>query len=148
MIKDLLRKLFDEPTLASRPDHQLAALALLVEVAMADGDLDSKELASLRAAIAQSHGLAGDALEQLLYRARHAQEQTTSVYAFTRVINDEFDETAKFALVQDMWAVAYADGRLDKYEEHRIRRLAELIHLPHSEFIRAKLAARDGLSCR
>lgn len=41
-----------------------------------------------------------------------------------------------------LWRVAFADGRLDRYEEHLIRRIADLLHLPHRDFIRAKLRAQ------
>ncbi|BFM12492.1 TerB family tellurite resistance protein [Simiduia litorea] len=142
MIIDLLRKCFAEPTVEKHTCEKLAAIALLVEVALADGSLDDNECASLKKAIEKSHGLTGDELDMLLENAQHEQRDATSSYTFTRVINDEFDAQEKFKLVQDMWAVAYADGNLDKYEEHAIRKLSELIHVPHSEFIRAKLLAR------
>jgi uncharacterized tellurite resistance protein B-like protein len=38
-----------------------------------------------------------------------------------------------------MWTVAYADGDLDKYEEHLIRQVAELTYVPHSDYIQCKL---------
>lgn len=142
MILDLLKKWFDAPTVAQRPCHQLAAIALLVEVAMADGTLAELELTALKKAIQQSHDLKGDALDTLLTNAKREQQQATSAYTFTRVINDEFSADEKYKLIQDMWAIAYADGNLDKYEEHTIRKLSELIYVSHSDFIRAKLTAR------
>lgn len=142
MILDLLKSLFDEPTVESRPCPQLAGIALLVEVAMADGALADSERQTLISAIARSHRLTEAEVGQLLERATQHQDQATSVYEFTRVINDEFSAQEKYELVQAMWAVAYADGNLDKYEEHTIRKLAELIHVSHSDFIRAKMSAR------
>ena len=142
MILDLLRKSFAEPTIEKNSCEKLAAIALLVEVAMADGSMAPAERETLKKAIEKSHGLVGDELEILLENAKREQRDTTSSYAFTRVINDEFSPAAKFELVHNMWAIAYADGDLDKYEEHAIRKLSELIHVPHSEFIRAKLLAR------
>nr|WP_221197283.1 TerB family tellurite resistance protein [Simiduia aestuariiviva] len=136
--------MFDAPTIEARPCQQLAGIALLVEVAMADGHMDSTERAELQTAIARSQQMSEAAVGQLLERATRQQREATSVYEFTRVINDEFTAAEKFELVQAMWAVAYADGNLDKYEEHTIRKLADLIHLPHSEFIRAKLSVRQG----
>ncbi|MBB3168975.1 TerB family tellurite resistance protein [Simiduia aestuariiviva] len=144
MIVELLKNLFDAPTIEARPCQQLAGIALLVEVAMADGHMDSTERAELQTAIARSQQMSEAAVGQLLERATRQQREATSVYEFTRVINDEFTAAEKFELVQAMWAVAYADGNLDKYEEHTIRKLADLIHLPHSEFIRAKLSVRQG----
>ncbi|MDN3640614.1 TerB family tellurite resistance protein [Simiduia curdlanivorans] len=144
MIIELLKKCFSEPTVEQHRCEKLAAIALLVEIAMADGSLDDQECASLKKAIEKSHNLTGGELDMLLENAKHEQRNATSSYTFTRVINDEFSAEEKFTLVQDMWAVAYADGNLDKYEEHAIRKLSELIHVPHNEFIRAKLLARPS----
>ncbi|UTA48990.1 TerB family tellurite resistance protein [Simiduia sp. 21SJ11W-1] len=144
MIVELLKNLFDEPTLETRPCQQLAGIALLVEVAMADGQLDETERQALVNALAKSHKLGNTEIEHLITQATEHQDKATSVYEFTRVINDEFSQAEKFELVQAMWAVAYADGNLDKYEEHTIRKLAELIHVSHSDFIRAKLAEKAG----
>lgn len=146
MLTDLLKKLFPEPTLAARPDHQLASIALLVEIAMADGQLDDDERDSLAAAIEKSHGLSGAELNTLLSNATQQQKSAISLFEFTRVINDEFSNAEKCELVADMWRVAYADGHLDKYEESMIRKLSELIYVSHSDFIRVKLQVRDSLA--
>lgn len=143
MIADLLKRLFDAPAVESKPCHQLSAIALLVEVAMADGHLDESETASLSQAIERTFGLGQAAAEAMIERARLAQADAVSHFEFTRVINAEFDPAQKFELVLAMWQLAYADGNLDRYEEHTIRKIAELLYLPHSEFIRAKLQARD-----
>ena len=142
MITELLNKLFDAPAIESKPCHQLAAIALLVEVGMADGHLDKVEEASLSRAIARTFNLTPDAISAMITRARAAHSDAVSHFEFTRVINAEFNAEQKFELVLAMWQLAYADGNLDRYEEHTIRKLAELLYLPHSEFIRAKLLAR------
>jgi uncharacterized tellurite resistance protein B-like protein len=74
----------------------------------------------------------------LLDRAGSAREDATSLFEFTRLVNDHYGPDEKRDLVGAMWKVAYADGDLDKYEEHIIRRVAELIYLPHADFIRSK----------
>ena len=56
-------------------------------------------------------------------------------------IRDRFTDAEKSALLRSMWQVAFADGNVDKYEEHLIRKIAALIYVPHSEFIRTKLEA-------
>ena len=50
--------------------------------------------------------------------------------------------TQKLQLIDSMWSVAFADGNLDKYEEHLIRQVAELTYVPHPDYIRSKLAAQ------
>ncbi len=52
----------------------------------------------------------------------------------------------KRQLLRDLWAVAYADGKLDQYEESQLRKIAELLHVPHTQFIQSKLVAKERLS--
>ena len=78
----------------------------------------------------------------LLRDASDEVDQDTSLFDFTRVINDHYSASQKLELIESMWRVAYADGRLDKYEESLIRQVAELTYVSHSDYIRAKLAAQ------
>ena len=78
----------------------------------------------------------------LMEQASDKADEATSLYEFTRLINDHFLEEEKQQLIHNMWVVAWADGDIDKYEEHLIRRVAELIYVSHQDFIRSKLAAR------
>ena len=87
-------------------------------------------------------GLDADAATE---RKRAAQvDESTSLYEFTRVINDHYTPQQKQQLIYAMWTVAYADGDIDKYEEHLIRQVAELTYVAHEDYIRAKLRARDS----
>lgn len=142
-----LKNLFSEPPGDAEVDEehtrQLAAAALLIEVARADFTQDANEERAMAGLLKNSLGLSEVEINSLLERASDEVDSATSLYEFTRLINDHYDIDAKRALVTDMWRVAYADAELDKYEEHMIRRVAELIYLPHEEFIRGKLAARD-----
>ena len=47
----------------------------------------------------------------------------------------------KVRVVEMMWQLVYADGDKDRYEEHLIRQVAELLYLSHAEFIQARLQA-------
>lgn len=129
----------------SENQRQLATAALLIEVASADDSLDDEEFDTLKKVLAERFQLSSTQLEELTALAKMEQEQATSLYQFTQLINQECRPAEKFELLKAMWEVAYADGRLDKYEDHLIRKVAELIYVPHSEFIRAKLEVRDSL---
>jgi len=121
----------------------VAAAALLIEVARADHEQDSAEDAAMATLLANTLDLDSETIDTLMEDARHEVEDATSLFEFTRLINDHYSIEEKRSLVQSMWHVAYADASLDKYEEHVIRRVAELIYLPHPDFIAAKLAARS-----
>lgn len=124
---------------ASRHRLQLATAALLLEVARADQGVHEQEIATVERAISKVFQLTAAEVDELMQLARKEAQQATSDYAFTSLIKDGFEHADKVALVEMLWEVAYADGELHKYEEHLIRRIAELIYVPHKEFIAAKL---------
>jgi len=145
-----IKALFLEDTdAAGRDGHDidLAAAALLVEVARADHEQSGDEEAAMGELLATSLNLSEQEVEAILGRAGDAVEDATSLFEFTRLVNDHYSMDEKRDLVRSMWQVALADRNLDKYEEHIIRRVAELIYLPHPEFIQTKhevLAAADN----
>ena len=83
-------------------------------------------------------------MHELVVAAENRVDEATSLYEFTRVINDHYGAAQKVQLIGAMWTVAYADGHLGKYEEHLIRQVAELTYVPHQDYIRSKLAAQDA----
>ncbi|WP_339898173.1 TerB family tellurite resistance protein [uncultured Gilvimarinus sp.] len=122
---------------------QLAAAALLMEVAAVDRVFEDVEFDEFKRIVAQVYQIADDDIEELCELARDKQDQATSLFQFTQLINDHCSNEEKFTLVKSMWQIALADGDLDKYEEHLIRRVAELIYLSHTDFLVARNAARE-----
>ncbi|MDO3386965.1 TerB family tellurite resistance protein [Gilvimarinus sp. SDUM040013] len=126
----------------SEDDKQLAAAALLMEVAAADSVFEPAELGAFKQELQNVYKLSAQEVDELQARAGSRQENATSLYQFTQVVNDQCSREEKFNLIKSMWQVALADGELDKYEEHIIRRVAELIYLSHTDFLVARNAAR------
>jgi uncharacterized tellurite resistance protein B-like protein len=120
--------------------EQLATAALLIEVMVIDGNLAEDELQSISLTLARMLELSSD----LVLLSRDEVAEATSLYQFTKEINSHFSHEKKLKLMTAMWRVAFADGHLDKHEEGIIRRVADLLHLRHSEFIQCKLSARDS----
>ncbi|EED33307.1 protein YhgI [gamma proteobacterium NOR5-3] len=143
-----LRKLFTEPAgnaeQSADENRRLAAAALLVEVARADFQQDAEEEAAMRELLCSSLSLDRASVDALLSEASYTVDEATSLYDFTRLVNDHYSYDEKFDLVSAMWQVAYADKSLNKYEEHLIRRVSDLIYLKHEDFIRGKLAAKPA----
>lgn len=143
---DALKKLFETPPSESPAVQQhrlrLAAAALLIETARADFSEDEAEHLALQELLCSTLELTRAEVTRLLEQASNRLDQATSLYEFTRVINDCYSPAQKLQLISAMWQVAYADGNLDKYEEHLIRQVAELTFVPHQDYIRVKLAAR------
>jgi uncharacterized tellurite resistance protein B-like protein len=145
-----LKALFDLPAQESPEELQhrlrLAAAALLVETGRADFAEDARERETMASLLRRSLGLSAREVEDLLGEAERRAGEATSLFEFTRLINDHFGLYRKVELIEAMWQVAYADGNLDKYEEALIRQVAELTYVPHADYIRVKLKARERAS--
>lgn len=119
-----------------------ACSALLIEVAFADKIFEESEIITLKESLKEIYGLEDDVIDELITDAKKTVEESTSLYEYTRVVNDEFEYKDKLELLSSLWKLAFADGNLDKYEEHLIRKISDLIHISHSDFIQIKLDNR------
>lgn len=121
--------------------RNLAVAALLVEVLRADYDVSDAERGQVLASARDILGLDAAQCEDLLAEAEQQVDRAHDLHQFTREVNRAFDHDDKLRLVEQMWRVAHADATVHKYEEHIIRRVADLLHVSHREFIAAKLRA-------
>ena len=140
-----LKALFELPEKETEEERRhrlhLAAAAMLIETARADFTQDAQEQQVLEQLLSTSLGLPEAEVHQLVEQATRRVDESTSLYEFTRLINDHYTAQQKYQLISAMWTVAYADDQLDKYEEALIRRVAELTYVPHGDYIRSKLEA-------
>ncbi len=123
------------------PASRLAVATLLVEIARADFEVDTSERTAIRRMLGAAYGLDPGLAEELLVRAERTVEEAVSLHEFTSRLNEELSPEEKTEIVEMLWRVAFADGRLDKYEEHLVRKAADLLYVPHRRFIRAKFKA-------
>jgi uncharacterized tellurite resistance protein B-like protein len=119
---------------------QLAAAALMIELSRADYQQDPEEQRAIESALKRSFTLEDSQLQELIALAEEENRDATSLYQFTTLIKDNYNADQRYELVKLLWHVALADGEISKYEDHMIRRVADLIYLPHSQFIKAKIA--------
>ncbi|MCY4264280.1 MAG: TerB family tellurite resistance protein [Gammaproteobacteria bacterium] len=136
-------KLSDDQDITLISSTELASAALLVEVMNSDHELDERESQEFIKVLQSSLKIPEEDLQELVRLAESQAEQATSLYEFTRLINDEYDYNQKLDLIHNMWRIAFSDEKLDKYEDHLIRKVSELIYVTHSDFIKTKLQARD-----
>jgi len=118
-----------------------AAAALMVEMCRADSEVTEAERAHVAGALETEFGLSHDEALALLDSADEDADAATSLYEFTRILNERFSHEQKVRLVDQLWSVAYADGNLEKHEAHLVRKVADLLHLRHREYIGGKLRA-------
>ena len=140
---DNLKRIINRHEPASDP-HALprAAAVLMLEMALTDAGSDEAEIDVIHRAMQQAFALDPAELQALLDQAHRSRREAASLYEFTRELRAGLDPDQRGELIEWLWRVAYADGRLDHHEEHLVRRVADLIGVPHHEFIRRKLLAR------
>ena len=122
--------------------HMATAL-LLIEVGQADFEWDDAEIKLIIERLADRFALSVTEAGELFEEARAQSHSEVSLHPTLCAINDSCNRQQKRRILEDCWRVAYADGVIDRYEEHHIRRIAELLYLPHGDFIRAKLCAAE-----
>ncbi len=136
------RYLEHESTVASaahsRERLRTATAALLLEMARADFHADPVELAAVKRAIQDELGLSSADADRLMGEAEAETRQSTDYFHFTSLINKACTLDEKTVIIEMMWRVALADGRVDKYEEHLIRKIANLIYVPREMIVAAK----------
>jgi uncharacterized tellurite resistance protein B-like protein len=123
---------------------EVATAALLVEVVRFDREIEPAEREAVLRAVNVKFGLSGDEAATLVRLAEEEARQATDYYQFTSLINKRFSPQQKEQVIEHMWRVAYADDELSAYEQHTIRKIADLLYVPHSAYIAAKLRARDA----
>ena len=121
----------------------LAATALMIEVARSDENKALVELEVIGQILVSSLGVDPKESQLILDAAQEQSEEAHDLFQFTGLLNQNFSRKEKEKLIYFMWKVAFADGNIDKYEDHIIRRISDLINLSHSDFIRLKINARD-----
>ena len=134
----------ESPTIDDKTSIK-ACIALLLETSMADEILDESELMALKNTLLKDFLIDEDEIDELINLVKENVEDSTSLYEFTRDINDNFEAVERVKLIESMWKIAYADGNIDKYEEHIIRKVSNLIYVAHSDFIKAKLSAKEQI---
>ncbi len=123
---------------------QLALAALMIEVAQADYTDAPEEQASILNIVKTSFNLKDEEAEQLIELAKIKQSDSTDYFQFTRLINDHYSAQQRIDLIENLWRIAFSDHNLDKYEEHVIRRISDLLYVSHSDFIATKLRVQSN----
>lgn len=128
-------------------EHRLkvATVALLLETSRADFNVHDDELVAVATHAQQYFSLSDDETSELLKLAEEEASNATCYHEFTSLINQSYTQQEKIAIVEMMWRVAYADKELEKYEEALVRKIADLLYVPHAAFISAKLKVKQEL---
>jgi len=119
----------------------LSVSVLLVEMSRMDGKVSDVELSHITNLLDKQFELTAQEKSEVMELAHEELDTSTDYYQFTSVINQHFEQSQKVKMIEQLWQTAFIDGKLDAHEEHYLRKIHSLLHVPHSDFIKAKLRA-------
>lgn len=127
-----------EVDLETEQGAQYAAAALMIEMCEADLHTAPEELEAVAASLRAVFALEEEEVQRMIQQASANNQADISYFPHVERVNELCGPEEKRSIVECLWRVAAADGRVDKYEEHYLRRLCELIHVPHRVFIQTR----------
>jgi uncharacterized tellurite resistance protein B-like protein len=148
-IGNALQKIFGDPEASAAQSRERgleqaesAAATLLAEMVRADSDAKEIDRRAAIDGLRDLFAIPEQKAETLFDHASHFDRRPTSYHPFVKVLNKVFSADQKRRLIEHMWRVAHADEEIHMYEDHLVRKIAELLYVPHSQFIAAKLRAK------
>ena len=124
----------------------IATCALLLEMANIDGKFKEPERKSIITALKSSFQLSEEEISLLIEATEKELKESIDLWHFTNLINQNYSVEDKVRIIEKVWKVAYADGRLDSHEDYLMHKLAELLRLSHKQLIDAKLKVKNLLN--
>jgi len=128
----------DESEQNKEKNLHLAAATLLFEMAQMDDHVDSREREAIQRLLASRFSIDDEMAAELLALGADESRRAICMQEFTRLLNENFSQAEKRDMVKMLWQVAMSDGVVDKYEDLFVRQIADLLYIPHKEFIQAK----------
>ncbi|WP_278404647.1 TerB family tellurite resistance protein [Pseudoalteromonas ruthenica] len=142
-LKRFFNSLQSQPQQDDSPDFKTSVAALLVEVMRADNELQEDERKAMVVLLQKYFDLGEEEVNNLITAASQDLDEAIDYFRFSKQINDNTNAQERIEIIELLWRLAYADGQLDKHEEHVIRRVADLLYVTHNDFIQAKLTATN-----
>ena len=143
-----LKKLLEEtagavdahkPSMA-QDELELACAALLVHASLIDGHADKSERVKIRSLLKRQFSLTDDEFDDLMLEAEREEHEAVDLYGFTSVLSRKLNPHEREKIVEMLWEIVYADGKVHEFEENLVWRVAELMHVTTRDRIRLKKA--------
>jgi len=113
-------------------------------VARIDQDSSTAEKSAVLRAVREKFELPHEEAERLIALAEEEMKQASDYFQFTSLINRHFTQEQKQRVIELMWRVAYSDANLSAHENHLMRKVADLLHISHGDYIAAKMRAQGA----
>ena len=149
---DGIRKFFGERIQPSEaPAHgperiQLAACALLLELAHADDEFSDAERQHIESVLHRHFNLDADSARQLMELANQERKQAVDLWQFTSLIASSYDLGQKMVLAEVMWGLILVDGKIAEHEAYLVRKMANLLGLEPGYLSQARAQAAARIS--
>jgi uncharacterized tellurite resistance protein B-like protein len=125
---------------------RMATATLMIDVARADSVFDESEFDTLLELIASHFALPAEQAAELVIAANEKADDMVSVHEFTQLLHENLSENEKARIVALLWKIAYADGRLDKYEDSLVLKISDLLYVSRGRVMRLKHDAEQGVN--
>lgn len=118
---------------------QIATAVILLEVANADDEFSQEEQSRIVNILKSEFSIDDESAQELLRISDERRNGSIDIWHFTNIINENYSNEEKLRIIENVWQVIYADGRLDRYEDYIVHKLSSLLHIPLKKMIEAKL---------
>lgn len=123
---------------------ETATAVILLEIAYADQEFSAEERARIIDILKEQFMLDDEGVEELMRISEEQRKKSIDIWHFTKIINDNYSDEEKYRVMETVWQVVFADGKLDQYEDYLVHKLSNILHVPHERMIEAKIKARPG----
>ena len=139
----LLKKIFKKESQEKETisDINLASAIILIEVSYSDFEIKDVEIEKIIRFFKKDLNLSKEKAIWLNNEAQKLHKDTNCLRKYIKLINENYTKDEKIKLINIAWKIARADNEVDKYEEHRIRKISELLYLNHADFIKEKISS-------
>ncbi len=120
-------------------DVRVAVCALFLEMASIDGEFSDSERENIISLLKRQYRLSDEHVAELMEASEEGLEGSIDLWQFTNLINQNYSRQEKIQIIEMVWQVVYADGRLDKHEDYLVHKLAKLLRLSQKDLIDAKV---------
>ena len=144
---DLVKKFFNRgekddlvcPTDDKSKNIYLATCALLLEMANIDSEFSESEREDIISVMKKDYDLSDENVAELIKASEEELKGSIDLWQFTNLINQNYSLEEKLRIIEIVWKIAYADGKLVNHEDYLVHKLANLLRLSHKQLIEAKL---------
>ncbi len=146
-MRDLIKKFLDKKTAEipavmwnnSLSRTQIATCAILLEIAKSDEEFSEIEKDKIINILKRDFQLSDEDVRELIEAANKEIKENIDLWHFTNIINTNYSDEEKIRVMETVWRVIYADGKLDMNEDYLVHKLSNLLKLSHKQLIDAKI---------